>query len=173
MRTVPVLTYYLEMTERPVIFPEDPPEGLSLTKVDNISLKEYRDLYVSVGGPYRWYDRVLMDDEELLSIIEDPGTEIHVLRIGGKTSGYFEIDTRDPEDVEIVFLGIVQKHIGKGYGKYLLGRCLSLAWKENTRRVWLHTCEWDHEGALPMYEKAGFTLFKKDYHDQKIPDHHD
>jgi GNAT superfamily N-acetyltransferase len=170
MGTVPVLTYYLEMTERPVIIPEDPPEGLTITKVDNISLKGYRDLYVSVGGPYRWYDRVLMEDMELQTIINEPGTEIHVLRIDGEPSGYFEIDRKDPSDVEIVFLGIVQQHIGKGMGKYLLGRCLSIAWKENTVRVWLHTCEWDHERALPMYIKAGFTLFKKGYHDQKVPD---
>ncbi len=173
MITVPVLTSYLEIKERPVIDPEDPPVDLTITKAVNISLKEYRDLYVSIGGPYGWFDRVLMDDEELLSIIKDHCTEIYFIRIDGEPSGFFEIDRKDPEDVEIVFLGFVQKHIGKGYGKYLLGRCLSKVWRKETKRVWLHTCEWDHERALPMYEKAGFSLFKKDYHDQKVPEDHD
>jgi len=33
-------------------------------------------------------------------------------------------------------------------------------WKYPVKRVWLHTCSLDHPAALPMYQKAGFVVYK-------------
>ena len=169
MRTIPVLTHYLEMNKEPTLDLEPPMEGVVFERVKKISVEEYRSVYISVGNPYGWFDRVLMEDGELERILDDPGTEVYILKVLGEIAGYCEIDRREGEDVEISFLALRKEFQGKHLGWYLLNRALGEAWKENTVRVWLHTCEWDHKAAIPMYLKAGFRIYSRDYHDQKVP----
>lgn len=38
---------------------------------------------------------------------------------------------------------------------------LEHAWKPDTRRVWLHTCTFDHPGALRFYRKCGFEPYQR------------
>lgn len=171
MRTIPVLTHYLEMYERPDFIDLEPPqEDLSFERVKDISVEDYRSIYTAVGGPYGWFDRVLMEDEDLEKILRDKGTEIFILKVKDEVAGYCEIDRREGEDVEIAFLALKKKFHRKHIGRYLLNRALNEAWSEETIRVWLHTCEWDHEAAIPMYKNAGFRIYSRDYHDQKVPD---
>ena len=35
------------------------------------------------------------------------------------------------------------------------------AWRDATRRVWVHTCTLDHPNALPVYLKAGFAIYNR------------
>ena len=39
------------------------------------------------------------------------------------------------------------------------------AWSMGARRVWLHTCTFDHPAALPNYLKRGFTVFKTEQYE--------
>ncbi len=170
MKVVPVLTTYMEMKKRPEQDLEPPIEGTSLERVKDLTVEDYRKLYKSVGERYNWIDRIIMEENDLLNIIESDDSEINIFKVDGEIAGYFEINRKDPANVEIVYMGLLQRFHGKGLGSFLLNRGLGLAWRENTQRVWLHTCEWDHEGSIPMYMKAGFTIFKEESHQQKVPD---
>ena len=170
MKVVPVLTTYLEMKKRPDQDLEPPIDGTSLERMKDLTVEDYRKLYRSVGEPYNWIDRIIMDDIELRNIIESNDSEIYLFKVDEEIHGYLEIDRKDPAEVEIVYIGLIQRFHGKGLGSFLLNRCLGLAWREETQRVWLHTCEWDHEGSIPMYRKAGFSIYKEEYHQQKVPD---
>lgn len=34
-----------------------------------------------------------------------------------------------------------------------------MAWSRNIRRMWVHTCTYDHPGAVRFYTKAGFKPY--------------
>jgi GNAT superfamily N-acetyltransferase len=38
---------------------------------------------------------------------------------------------------------------------------LTLAWSRPIKRLWLHTCSFDHPAALPFYQRAGFHPFRR------------
>ncbi|OYT43169.1 hypothetical protein B6U90_07195 [Thermoplasmatales archaeon ex4484_6] len=170
MKGVPVPTTYLEMLRKPKLTKEPHAEGAEFERRENITTGEYLDIYRAVGEPYGWFDRVLMDREEPGRILNDPGTEVFFLKVDGDLAGYSELDRRDPGNVEIAFLGLKGEFQGRGLGRYLLHRTLEEAWRGDPKRVWLHTCEWDHRAALHLYIGTGFGVFKQGIHMQKVPD---
>ena len=71
-------------------------------------------------------------------------------------------------EVELVYFGLAPDFIGQGLGKYFLNRMLLHAWSYVPKRVWLHTCELDHEAALPTYRKAGLAVYHERVIVQKV-----
>jgi GNAT superfamily N-acetyltransferase len=128
-----------------------------------------RFLNNTVGAEYNWVDRKLMSDERLRSIVHDDRVEIHVLYVDGTPAGFVELDRRVDGQVELSYFGIMPEFIGKGLGKYFLDWAVDTAWSYNPRRVWVHTCDLDHEAALPLYLKAGFTIYDERVIDQVVP----
>ena len=55
--------------------------------------------------------------------------------------------------------GVTAKLVGSGAGRWLMNRALELSWSRPVKRVWLHTCTFDHPAALPFYQRAGFRPF--------------
>lgn len=163
MKTIPVKVTYLQMLCRPEQSIEPPPEETEIIRAEKPTVAFYRLLYNSVGQGWNWVDRQLMSDEELTEIIHDDLIEIHVLYFDGVPAGYAELDRRKENEIELAYFGIVPEFTGKGLGRYLLHWSIEMAWSYHPKRFWLHTCELDHEAALPMYLKAGFEVF-----DQKI-----
>lgn len=87
--------------------------------------------------------------------------EVYVLYADGQPAGYVELDARTPEDVELVFCGLMPWAIGRGLGPWMLRQATALAWnRPQTRRFWVHTCNFDHPAALKMYKAAGFVPFR-------------
>jgi len=41
-----------------------------------------------------------------------------------------------------------------------LDQVIRLAWMKNAKRVWLHTCIFDHPKAVATYKKGGLKVFK-------------
>ena len=77
--------------------------------------------------------------------------------------GFFELlfhpETRK---CEIAYFGILDQYIGKKYGGYLLSEALRLGFRNNTKKVWLHTCSLDHKHALSNYLGRGMKIFKSE-----------
>ena len=48
---------------------------------------------------------------------------------------------------------------GRGLGRALMSRAVSLAWARPITRMWVHTCTYDHPSALGFYMKAGFKPY--------------
>ena len=170
MRTVPVHTTYLEMRE-PSGFKAGDIEGKAeMRKRTKVKPEEHLMLYEAVGRDHQWFDRILMPEEELKAILEDDLVELHTLHVDGRLTGYIELDRRTEGDVEISYLGLLPGYIGRGLGQFLLEKALELAWSSKPSRVWLHTCEWDHKGAIPLYLKAGFGIYDRKIVMQTLPD---
>ena len=157
---VSVKTTYMEMLSKPeIIIPEQ--KWVSLTHFDEPNINLYKDVYNRVGKDWGWAGRLILSNAELKKIIHHPDNEFYCLFDKGELVGFFELRKKLPDNVEIVYLGLVPEYIGKGFGKLLLNIAIIKAWDTNPNRIWLHTCEFDHKNAQKVYEKAGFKKYKQ------------
>ncbi len=91
--------------------------------------------------------------------------------VDGTPAGYAELEAQPGGDVEIKYFGLLPAFIGLGLGGALLTdiirRALAL---DGARRVWLHTCDLDHPGALANYQRRGFRIFKIEEGSEELPE---
>lgn len=162
---------YLEMTAPPTSPPPPPPaEPIALLRAENPTVSFYRFLYNTVGEPWMWWERRVMDDEALHAAITADGIEIEVLYVRGVPAGYFELDRRDPADVEIAYFGLMPEFTGRRLGPFLLRAAIDQAWMhDQCRRLWLHTCTLDSPKALSTYQRAGFTPYAQETESEPDP----
>jgi len=157
---IAAVTTHLEMTARPVPRP-DPAGAWTIRHVNAPALDWYRDLYGRVGLPWLWVSRIRMPDVELAEIIQSPLMEIHALAHEGRDEGLLEMDFREPGQCEIVSFGLTEKCVGTGAGRWLMNRAMEIAWSYPIKRLWLHTCTFDHPAALAFYQRSGFRPFRR------------
>lgn len=169
-RILRVLTHYMEMKNPPPNIFEENKKDCLIMKLEEPTIAFYRFLYKEVGQDITWVNRLVMEEEELYSIISDPKLEIYVLYYQGSPAGYAELDLKTPSQIELTYFGLMPRYRSKGLGTYLLNWTIKKAWSYNPTRFWLHTCELDHEAALPLYQKAGFNIYDKNMVDQLILD---
>lgn len=162
---------YLEMVDRPTrpTVPAPSRPRTSLVRAENPSVAFYRFLYDSVGGPWTWMERRLMDDDTLRATITAPDVEIYVLWADGVPAGFGEINRGvKADEVEITYFGLMPDYIGLGLGWYFINATIDIAWASEPRRIWVHTCDLDHPRAIGNYQKAGFKVFGQGV--EKLPD---
>ena len=123
----------------------------------------YRDLYDRVGRPWLWYERRVLTDRALASILATPTHELHAARHAGELVGYFELLAG-----EIVFFGLTPGYIGRRIGPWLLDRGIEHGFALGHPRLTLNTNTLDHPRALDTYRKAGFGIVRRETKD--VPD---
>lgn len=156
-------TFYLEMNSKEELTEVNSNNELSIieAEIDDFRLNKF--LYQHVGEPWGWVDKLTLPDDVWVSYVENPGLRTWVAYYRGAIAGYFELCKADNGDVEMVYFGLLEKFIGKGFGGYLLSEAIKKAWHEcEARRVWLHTCTLDHPSALHNYQARGFKVYKKE-----------
>ena len=154
---------YLEMLARPAGRKVPVPfDKLALMRAENCTASFYRYLYNTVGEPWLWFERRLIDDGALATLIHQPTIEIFVLYERGVPAGYFELDAAAPRETKLCYFGLVPDFIGRGLGPYLLQAAIDRAWSARPiERLWLHTSTFDHPRALGVYQQAGFLVYAR------------
>jgi GNAT superfamily N-acetyltransferase len=153
---------YLEMRARPALPRIPAPSAkLALMRAEGCTVSFYRYLYETVGTPWLWYERRLVNDSTLLAEIANPSTEIFVLYVGGVPAGYFELDTAAPRETELRYFGLTPEFIGRRLGPFLLQAAIDQAWLRPIHRLWVHTRSFDHPKALGVYQRAGFVVYAR------------
>ena len=56
-----------------------------------------------------------------------------------------------------------------GLGGWALTEAVRRGWDMGAGRVWVHTCDLDHPGALANYLARGFTVFKTETKEEDLP----
>ncbi len=168
-KTVRVRTVYLQMLAPGGRDVPAPMEGVEIGRAERPAAAFYRSLYDAVGRDWNWVDRKRLSDEELIRIIHDELVEIYVLYVDKVPVGFAELDRRQDSEIELRYFGIVPQWIGRGLGRYFLDWTVRRAWSHDPRRLWVHTCELDHQAALPMYLGAGFQIYDERMIDQVMP----
>jgi GNAT superfamily N-acetyltransferase len=122
-----------------------------------------RFLYEAVGAEWQWNDKSGWTDQQWGDYAESPQLRTFVAYYDGSPAGYYELcRAAEPDEVEVVCLGLLPAFIGRGWGGVLLTRALEAAWEMRPGRVWLHTCTLDHPMAVRNYLARGLTLYKVD-----------
>jgi GNAT superfamily N-acetyltransferase len=150
---------FLEMKSRPRSAPIRRAD-LSVRRVAAPGLNWYRSLYRRVGERWLWFSRAVMADETLRARLAAPATEVHSLEKSSATIGFAELSRAVPGEVEIAMFGVVPEVTGTGAARFLIETVLDRAWTPDVRRVWLHTCTFDHPAAIPFYLARGFSPWK-------------
>jgi GNAT superfamily N-acetyltransferase len=153
---------YLEMREDPHNS-VPPPASLKivLLKAERPPVHFYRYLYKMVGTPLHWIDRKSLSDDELTALIHADSVEIFVVYVGGVPAGFFEIDHRGGQEVELKYFGLAREFQGRGLGKWLLNEAIGCCWARGPIRVIVDTCTLDSPAALPLYQRMGFTPYDR------------
>ena len=154
---------YLEMHERPTTPRIPAPAGikLALMRTEDCTVSFYRYLYETVGTPWLWYERRLIDDAALAATIGKPSTEIFVLYASGVPAGYFELGAEAARETELCYFGLIPQFIGRRLGPFLLQAAIERAWERPIGRLWVHTRTFDHPSALGYYQRAGFVVYAR------------
>ena len=125
---------YLEMRQRPAGDRVPAPDArLALLRAEQCTVSYYRYLYETVGTPWVWFERRLLDDAALAAVIGNETTEIFVLYAGGVPAGFFELDAAAPSETELAYFGLAPEFIGCGFGPYLLQAAIDRAWSRYFR----------------------------------------
>ena len=127
-----------------------------------VDLDRYRALFRAIGQPWLWRGRLVMDDETLTATLNAPTLEVHVAtRRDGTPQGLLELDFSGDRECELAYFGLVPELTGRGHGAWLMGHALKRSWRDGIRRVWVHTCDLDHPGALTFYQRHGFRPYER------------
>jgi GNAT superfamily N-acetyltransferase len=117
-------------------------------------------LYEYVGGNWRWIERLVWPAEQWHDYAAADNLQTFIAYQQGSIAGYYELQQQDGGSVEIRIFGLTPEFVGRGYGGSLLDSAVENAFAWGARRVWLHTCTFDHPNALNNYLKSGFRVFK-------------
>ena len=158
-RKIANVVTYLEMIAPPDL-PRAARHDLAVRQIASPDLAWYRALYRRIGEPWLWFSRIVMADERLRAQLADPATEIHGLERDGETIGFAELSRAVAGEVEVAMFGVVPEATGTGAARFLMEAALGKAWRPGVRRVWLHTCSFDHPAALRFYQARGFLPYK-------------
>jgi len=159
---------FLEMLAPPARAANPERPGLCLKRQTTPDPAAYRDMFRRVGSNWLWNSRLRLDDADLSAILSDPAVEAYFLERDGAPIGILELDFRGLPSVEIAFFGLVPEAVGSGAGRWLMDRALERAWRAGVNRVWLHTCTFDHPGALGFYLRSGFVAYERKI--EMVPD---
>lgn len=152
---------YLEQRTPPAPRPEPAHADLALDRLRGGDLARYRALFRAVGEPWLWFGRTLQSDAELTALLDDDAIEALALVRAGRDIGLLELDARDCAEVELAYFGVVPDAVGRGLGRWLMNRALERAWAHGPRRVFVHTCSFDHPDALAFYIRSGFVPYAR------------
>ncbi|MFT8585583.1 GNAT family N-acetyltransferase [Acetobacter papayae] len=146
------------------------PDGWVLEHGVHLSVADYRYLQDRVGRSCCWWMRQAASDEMLARILAQRSTAIGLLRECSVVRGFYELDRRDPEDVNLCYFGLFPQAIGRGVGRAFLDGVLREAWRGRTRQVRVNTSTADHPRARQLYQQAGFRPVRQVEEMWSVPD---
>jgi GNAT superfamily N-acetyltransferase len=171
-RVIETVITYLEMQGPPRPPPAMPATPkLLLMKAERIPLHYYRYLYAMVGGPWLWYERLLLDDEMLARKVHAEGVEVTVLYANGSPAGYYELDFSTGDITNLAYFGLMQEWTGHGIGPWLLGSAIAEGFSRGAEYMTVNTCTLDHPAALPLYQRLGFRPVAQETRRLSVPPH--
>jgi GNAT superfamily N-acetyltransferase len=139
--------------------PVDRPD-LKLVRIAEPSVRRYRNLVSRIGDPWLWTSRAAMSDAEILAMLTKSGNQLHLLLKDDAEIGIVEFHADGPEVAEVNLFGVVPEATGTGAARWMMLEALRRVFVPPVRRVWLHTCTFDHPAALRFYRGLGFQPWK-------------
>ena len=138
-----------------------PSEDYSLSLIDPINFQLNKFFYKNIGKKHKWIDRLVWTDTQWIDYLSNKNVETYVFKFKDDLAGFFELISHvEKKEVEIAYFGLLEEFQNKKLGSYLLSQAIQKSFKENTNKVWVHTCTLDHKNALNNYISRGMKIFK-------------
>lgn len=162
---------YLEMSSLQQLVPGQPPSvSATLERIAPCSVDTWRALYRQIGEPWHWHDRDAWNDDAVAAHLARP--EVQIFRVTAAlgsdwrdAAGFLELERHSDGSVEIAYIGLDQRVLGRRLGAWLVTEAVRTAFAWGAARVWLHTCTLDAPAALPNYLARGFLVTRTEtYH---------
>lgn len=148
----------LDMTSPPKMsLPKPVNIQCALMRTNDIPLHFFRYLYWRVGRRWNWHQRLRMSDAELSAILHHKDTSVTVLYLEGAPAGFYELQKKPNQVMELSYFGLQEEALGAGVGKWFLLQALYAAWQDDTQKVVIRTNSFDHPRALQLYQMVGFS----------------
>jgi GNAT superfamily N-acetyltransferase len=149
---------YLEMTAPP------PPTAtaardVKLERLTGDHAARYRAVYRAIGERWLWASHLSKSASELAAYLSAPERQTFAVVDTHGDIGLLQFEFNTAGNAEIVYFGLVETEIGRGIGKWLIEQAINLAFAKPIKRLWLHTCNFDHPQALAFYQRAGFRVY--------------
>ena len=138
-----------------------PLEDYSLNLLDPINFQLNKFFYKNIGKKHKWIDRLSWSEEKWINYVSSEKVSTYIFKFKNDLVGFFElIFHTENNEIEIAYFGILEEYQNKKLGSYLLSEAIKISFKNNTKRVWVHTCSLDHKNALNNYMSRGMKVFK-------------
>ena len=138
-----------------------PSEDYSLNLLEPINFQLNKFFYKNIGKKHKWVDRLVWTENQWIDYVSSGKVKTYVFKYNNDLAGFFElISHNEKKEVEIAYFGLLEEFQNKKLGSYLLSKAIQKSFKENTNRVWVHTCSLDHKNALNNYLARGMKIFK-------------
>ena len=135
--------------------------SLNLLEPTNFQLNKF--FYKNVGRKHKWIDRLVWTETQWIDYVSSEKIETYIFKHKDDLVGFFELISHiEKQEVEIAYFGLLEEFQNKKLGSYLLSQAIQKSFKENTNRVWVHTCSLDHKNALNNYIARGMKIFKSE-----------
>ena len=136
--------------------------SVELVKPSDFQINKF--FYKNIGKRHRWTDRLVWSDEDWIKYVSNLEVETYILKLVNDLAGYFELITHtNSQEIEIAYFGLLEEYHNKKLGGFLLCDAIKKSFlKKNIKRVWVHTCSFDHKNALKNYLARGMKIYKKE-----------
>ena len=139
----------------------EPTEDYSLNLLNPINFQLNKFFYKNIGKKHKWIDRLVWTETQWIDYVSNEKVKTYVLKFKDDLAGFFELISHyEKKEVEIAYFGLLEEFQNKKLGSYLLSKAIQKSFKENTNRVWVHTCSLDHKNALNNYLARGMKIYK-------------
>jgi len=145
----------------------------ALERIAPCSVETWRGLYRQIGAPWHWHDRDGWDHHTIAAHLARP--EIQIYRVTAElgaewtdAAGFLELERHADGSVEIAYIGLDQRILGRRLGAWLVWEAVRTAFAWGALRVWLHTCTLDAPAALPNYLARGFLVTRAETYSTTI-----
>ena len=169
-RTLNYTVSYLSLEMKNVKFLEDAPNNLTIRFLQAIApnTSYFLYLYKEVGRKYEWTDWLRSEKSKLESFLTDDNVILYSLILRGVPKGFFVLDYRLLPVCDLAYFGLFDDVTGKGIGKLMMNRVFEAVIEYgDVKTLTVNTNTLDHRNALPLYQKAGFGIYKKEDHQRR------
>ena len=151
---------YLEMlrpASPPVCGPA--PADMRLERLAGGDAARFAGLYRAIGEAWLWAVHLTKTPEQIARLLNSTSGQTLIAAGPQGDIGLLQLEWDGDGSAEITYFGVVASAIGKGVGRWLMEEAIARAFARPIRRLWLHTCNFDHPKALSFYQAAGFKIY--------------
>jgi GNAT superfamily N-acetyltransferase len=101
-----------------------------------------------------------VDDDDVVELITDDAYDVYILFVGGAPAGMFELDRREPAEIELRNIAVFPEFAPRRLDRYLVSLAVDAAWEHGPERLWVRATNRDDPRRILTLQWAGFAPYE-------------